>query len=128
MKGIEGSLNYFQIIFNPTSTGELAAMPKDLQLRILAEFKGLEDCREGGFGTLERGRKRLHRYRLGHYRIYFEYHELGVVVHRILSRNTLKDFFFRNTRMTSNEDETLAENPKFWKMIGEAAAASRAQA
>ena len=27
-----------------------------------------------------------------------------------------------------DEDEALAENPKFWKMIGEAAAASRAQA
>ena len=126
MKEIEGSLHYFQIIFNPTSAGELATMPKDLQLRILAEFKGLEDCREGGFGTLERGRKRLHRYRLGQYRIYFEYHELGVVVHRILSKNTLKDFFFRNTRMTSDEDAVLAENPEFWKMISKAAAASRA--
>ena len=34
---------YFQIIFNPTSAAELAAMPKDLQLKILGEFRGLPD-------------------------------------------------------------------------------------
>jgi hypothetical protein len=48
------------------------------------------------------------------------------VVHRILSRNTLKDFFFRNVRMMQDEDEALAENPEFWRIIEEAAQASRA--
>ena len=114
----------FQIIFNPTSASELAAMPKDLQLQILGEFRGLPDeVRASGFyGKLQRGVKTLHRYRVGNYRVYFECHELGVVVHRIFSRNTLNDFFFRNAQMTQDEDEQLAENPEFWAMIEEASA------
>ncbi|MDP6904571.1 MAG: hypothetical protein QF406_09005 [Verrucomicrobiota bacterium] len=117
----------FQIIFNPTSAAELAEMPKDLQLQILGEFRGLPDeVRAAGFyGKLESGVKTLHRYRVGNYRVYFECCELGVVVHRIFSRNTLKDFFFRNVQMTQNEDEALAENPEFWEMIDEAATVSR---
>ena len=121
---------YFQIIFNPTSTAELARMPKDLQLQILGEFRGLpEEVRASGFyGRLEHGVKSLHRYRVGNYRVYFECHELGVVVHRIFSRNTLKDFFFRNVNMTQDEDDALAENPDFWEMIDEAASVSREEA
>ena len=117
----------FQIIFNPTSTSELAGMPKALQLQILGEFRGLPDeLRASGFyGKLERGVKTLHRYRVGSYRVYFECHELGVVVHRIFSRNTLKDFFFRNAQMVQNEDEALAKNPEFWRMIEGAAETSR---
>ncbi len=117
----------FQIIFNPTSASELAGMPKDLQLQILGEFRGLPDeVRASGFyGKLESGMKTLHRYKVGNYRVYFECHELGVVVHRIFSRNTLKDFFFRNAQMVQNEDEALAENPEFWRVIEEAAEASR---
>jgi mRNA-degrading endonuclease RelE of RelBE toxin-antitoxin system len=110
----------FQIIFNPTSAAELANMPRELQLHILGEFRGLphevlkSDPRH--FGQLERAGKTLHRFRLGDYRVYFERHELGVVVHRILSRNTLKDFLFRSS-LPTGEDEALQENPKFWEMI-----------
>ncbi len=125
MSQIQGSHHYFQIIFNPTSAAELAAMPKDLQLEILGEFKGTVAGQQQGFAELAKGHKSLNRYRLGNYRIYFEPHKLGVVVHRILSRNTVKDFFFRNVRMTKDEDALLAENPDFWRMIDEAAAASR---
>ena len=125
MSQIQGSHHYFQIIFNPTSAAELAAMPKDLQLEILGEFKGEAAGQQEGFAELAKGHKSLNRYRLGNYRIYFEPHKLGVVVHRILSRNTVKDFFFRNVRMTKDEDALLAENPDFWRMIDEAAAATR---
>jgi mRNA-degrading endonuclease RelE of RelBE toxin-antitoxin system len=117
----------FQIIFNPTSAAELARMPKDLQLHILGEFRGLPqevlktDLER--FGRLERGGKILHRLRLGDYRIYFQRHELGVVVHRILSRNTLKDFLFRSS-LPLKEDEALQENPKFWELIEAAKSAS----
>ena len=113
----------FQIIFNPTSAAELAAMPKDLQLQVLGEFRGLPDevRASGYYGKLQSGVKTLHRYRVGSYRVYFECHDLGVVVHRIFSRNTLKDFFFRNVQMTQDEDDQLAENPEFWAMIDEAA-------
>ncbi len=51
-----------------------------------------------------------------------------MVVHRIFSRNTLKDFFFRNVNMTQDEDDALAENPDFWEMIDEAASVSREEA
>jgi len=120
-------MSLFQIIFNPTSAAELARMPKDLQLHILGEFRGLPqevlktDLER--FGRLERGGKILHRLRLGDYRIYFQRHELGLVVHRILSRNTLKDFLFRSS-LPIKEDEALQENPKFWELIEAAKSAS----
>lgn len=110
----------FQIIFNPTSAAELAKMPKELQLQILGEFRGLPQeimsTELERFGKLERAGKALHRFRLGDYRVYFERHELGIVVHRILSRNTLKDFLYRSS-LPTGEDAALQENPKFWELI-----------
>ncbi|HKQ37111.1 MAG TPA: hypothetical protein VJ063_03470 [Verrucomicrobiae bacterium] len=110
----------FQIIFNPTSAAELARMPKELQLNILGEFRGLPHeimaTELERFGKLERHGKVLHRFRLGDYRVYFEKHDLGVVVHRILSRNSLKDFLFRSS-LPVGEDAALQENPKFWALI-----------
>jgi len=110
----------FQIIFNPTSAAELARMPKELQLSILGEFRGLPhevmSTELERFGKLERAGKVMHRFRIGDYRIYFERHELGLVVHRILSRNSLKDFLFRSS-LPIAEDEALQENPKFWELI-----------
>lgn len=110
----------FQIIFTPTSAAELARMPKELQLQILGEFRGLPQQVIGteldDFGKLERGGRVLHRFRVGDYRVYFERHELGVLVHRVLSRNTLKDFLYRSG-LKVEEDEALQENPKFWEMI-----------
>ena len=120
----------FQIIFNPTSAAELARMPKELQLQILGEFRGLPQQVLGAttspeaFGQLQRGGRMLQRFRVGEYRVYFERHELGVVVHRILSRHTLKDFLFRSGLKT-DEDRALQENPKFWELIEAAKTASR---
>jgi mRNA-degrading endonuclease RelE of RelBE toxin-antitoxin system len=110
----------FQIIFNPTSAAELASMPKRLQLEILGQFRGiphemLESDLED-FGKLEKAGKTLYRFRLGDYRIYFSRHRLGVVVHRILTRNTLKDFFYRSN-FKMGEDQVLQENPAFWEQI-----------
>ena len=110
----------FQIIFTPTSAAELARMPKELQLHILGEFRGLPQQVIGteldDFGKLERGGRILHRFRIGDFRVYFERHDLGVLVHRILSRNTLKDFLYRSG-LKIEEDEALQQNPKFWEMI-----------
>jgi len=110
----------FQIIFNPTSAAELARMPKELQLQILGDFRGLPTqlmhTEPDSFGKLERAGRILHRFRVGDYRVYFERHELGIVVHRILSRHTLKDFFFRSG-LKMQEDEALQQNPKFWELI-----------
>lgn len=118
--GVTILMNTFQIIFTPTSAAELARMPKELQLQILGDFRGLpqhvitSELEE--FGKLESGGHILHRFRIGDYRIYFERHKLGVLIHRILSRHTLKDFFFRSGLKTG-EDEALQENPKFWELI-----------
>lgn len=118
----------FQIIFNPTSAAELARMPKEHQLYILGEFRGLPleamstDLGQL-YGKLERAGRTLHRFRIGDYRVYFERHDLGIVVHRILSRNTLKDFLFRSS-LPTGEDEALQGNPKFWELIEAARTAS----
>jgi len=118
----------FQIIFNPTSAAELARMPKELQLQILGEFRGLPHqvlaTELDDFGKLERGGKTLHRFRVGDYRVYFERHDLGLLVHRILNRNTLKDFLYRSG-LKADEDETLQQNPKFWELIENAKTAAK---
>src|SRR5439155_25188949 len=110
----------FQIIFNPTSAAELARMPKELQLHILGEFRGLPQqvlaTELDDFGKLERAGRILHRFRVGDYRVYFERHDLGLVIHRILNRHTLKDFLFRSG-LKMQEDEALQQNPKFWELI-----------
>ena len=119
----------FQIIFNPTSAGELARMPKELQLQILGEFRGLPQQVQtelDDFGKLERAGRILHRFRVGDYRVYFERHDLGVVVHRILNRHTLKDFMYRSG-LKLQEDEALQQNPKFWELIEVAKVASTAK-
>ena len=111
------------------SAAELARMPKELQLQILGEFRGLPHQVLGaeleGFGQLEQDGRILHRFRVGDYRVYFERHELGVLVHRILSRHTLKDFLFRSG-LKAGEDEALQENPKFWEMIESARSTGKA--
>src|SRR6476620_3357975 len=118
----------FQIIFNPTSAAELARMPKELQLQILGEFRGLPqqvlNTALDQFGKLERAGRSLHRFRVGDYRVYFERHDLGLVVYRILSRHTLKDFYFR-TGLKMDEDEALQQNPKFWELIEMAKTAAK---
>jgi mRNA-degrading endonuclease RelE of RelBE toxin-antitoxin system len=113
-------MNAFQIIFTPTAASELARMPKELQLQLLGDFRGLPQHVLGteleDFGKLESDGHILHRFRIGDYRVYFERHKLGVLVHRILSRHTLKDFLFRSGIKVA-EDEALQKNPKFWELI-----------
>lgn len=113
-------MGLFQIIFNPTSAGELARMPKELQLFILGEFRGIpKDVTQTDldqYGRLTRGGRTLHRLRLKDYRVYFERHELGVVVHRILNAGSLKDFKYRSN-LPVEEDEALQQNPRFWALI-----------
>lgn len=113
-------MNAFQVIFTPIAAAELTRMPKELQLEILGDFRGLpQHIRDGeaeNFGKLENDGHILQRFRVGDYRIYFERHKLGVLVHRILSKNTLRDFLYRSGIKTG-EDEALQENPKFWQLI-----------
>lgn len=116
----------FQIIFTPTAAAELSKLSKELQLQILGEFRGLPhevmSTELERFGKLERAGHVLHRFRVGDHRIYFERHDLGVLVQRVLSRNTLKDFLYRQG-LPTGEDEALQDNPKFWELMQSARAA-----
>ena len=76
----------FQIIFNELSAAEISALPKRLQLELLAEFQilpeDLDQLDSERFGVIEREGKKLYRYRAKNYRIYFAKTEEGVKVHR----------------------------------------------
>jgi mRNA-degrading endonuclease RelE of RelBE toxin-antitoxin system len=110
----------FQIIFNELSAAELSALPKSLQLELLAEFQILpEDLNRldaKRFGVIERKGKKLFRFRAKDYRIYFEKTEEGVTVHRVLHKNTLRDFLFRS-KLPISEDAQLGQAKEFWKLI-----------
>jgi len=110
----------FQIIFNDRSAAELAHLPKLLQLQILSEFNFLpEDLDKADpekFGKLHREKRNLYRYRTKEYRIYFERIEAGLLIHRVLHKNTIKDFLFR-TKLPMAEDEMLQKVPEFWELI-----------
>ena len=113
----------FQIIFNELSAAEMSALPKMLQLDLLAEFQilpeDLEHLDNSRFGLLEREGKKLYRYRAKDYRIYFALSSEGVIVHRVLHKNTIRDFLFRSKLPMPAEDEALAGQREFWKLIEE---------
>jgi len=120
----------FQIIFNEISAAEISQLDTLLQLELLTEFKvtpaDLENSDGGRFGKLERDGKTLYRYRAKGYRFYFEVVDAGVRVHRVLHKNSLEDFFFRNgSKVAGHEDEVLAKSKSFWKLIEEGQRAKR---
>src|SRR4051795_1039742 len=118
----------FQIIFNELSAAEMSALPKTLQLDLLAEFQilpeELDRLDSSRFGLLERAGKKLYRYRAKDYRIYFEKSPEGITVHRVLHKNTLRDFLFRS-KLPMAEDDQLGKTREFWKLIEEAEAARK---
>lgn len=114
----------FQIVFNELSAAEMSAIPTELQLELLAEFEILpEDLEErvdgDRFGAIERDGKRLYRYRAKDYRIYFEKTAEGITVHRVLHKNTIRDFLFRAKLPMPAEDAELGKQKGFWKLIEE---------
>lgn len=110
----------FQIIFNELSASEMSALPKSLQLELLAEFQILPDdldkLADSRFGLIEREGKKLYRYRAKDYRIYFARTGEGITVHRVLHKNTFRDFLFRS-KLPLAEDDQLGSNREFWKLI-----------
>jgi mRNA-degrading endonuclease RelE of RelBE toxin-antitoxin system len=112
----------FQIVFNQLSASEISQLPKSLQLELLAEFQilpeDLDKLDAKRFGVIEREGKKLYRYRAKDYRIYFERTEEGITVHRVLHKNTLRDFLFRS-KLPTSEDAQLSETREFWKLIDE---------
>src|SRR6201982_3989551 len=110
----------FQIVFNELSAAEISALPKKLQLELLAEFQILpEDLNHldsKRFGLIEREGKKLYRYRAKDYRIYFEKRDEGITIHRVLHKNTLRDFLYRS-KLPVSEDQQLGKTREFWKLI-----------
>ncbi len=119
----------FQIVFNEISASEISRLDTMAQLELLAEFKvtpaDLENPDGGRFGAMEHHGKKLYRYRAKDNRIYFEAKDGYVLVHRVLHKGTLADFLFRTHLGDADEDEALAGNKHFWKLIDEGAAARR---
>jgi mRNA-degrading endonuclease RelE of RelBE toxin-antitoxin system len=115
----------FQIIFNEISAAEMAALPKELQLELLAEFQvlpeDLDNLDQEKFGAIERDGQKLYRYRARDYRIYFARAAEGITVHRVLHKNTIRDFLFRAKLPMPAEDEQLSRQRGFWKLIEEGA-------
>jgi mRNA-degrading endonuclease RelE of RelBE toxin-antitoxin system len=108
-----------QIIFSELSAKELAAMPRNLQIELIDGFQLLpQDFEKANakFGQLTRGGKKIYRYRVKDYRIYFEKKDGFINVLCILNKNTLKDFFFRS-KLPISEDQLLQQNPKFWQLL-----------
>lgn len=118
-----------QIVFNEISAAEMASLPKDLQLDLLAQFDVLPEDLDAldpeRFGVLDRDGEKLYRYRAKDYRIYFAKSGEGIVVHRVLHKNTIRDFLFRSKLPMPAEDEALARQKAFWKLIEEAETARR---
>ena len=112
----------YQIIFNELSAAEISALPKKMQLDLLAEFQilpeDLDRLDDKRFGLIEREGKTLYRYRAKDYRIYFEKTSEGFTIHRVLHKNTFRDFLFR-TKLPMAEDDQLGKNREFWKLIEE---------
>ena len=112
----------FQIIFNELSAAEISALPKSLQLELLSEFQilpeDLEQLDSERFGVIERDGRKLYRYRAKNYRIYFAKTDEGINVHRVLHKNTLRDFLYRS-KLPVSEDAQLGEAREFWKLIEE---------
>jgi mRNA-degrading endonuclease RelE of RelBE toxin-antitoxin system len=113
----------FQIVFNEISAAEMSRLPKELQLDLLTEFQilpeDLENLDSEKFGRIEREGKTLYRYRAKDYRIYFEKSAEGITIHRVLHKNTIRDFLFRS-KLPLAEDEQLGQAKEFWRLIDEA--------
>jgi|TARA_B100000029_G_scaffold436285_1_gene450825 mRNA-degrading endonuclease RelE of RelBE toxin-antitoxin system len=119
----------FQIIFNEISAAEISSLDTIDQLELLNEFKVEQEdlekaSNESHFGIIERDGTKLYRYRSKEHRIYFEVMDDSVIVHRVLHKNTLKDFLFRS-KLPVSEDKALGESKNFWSMIEEGEKARR---
>lgn len=112
-----------EIIFNEVSAKELSELKTTDQLELLNEFKicpkDLENITDEKYGVIERNDKKLYRYRAKDFRIYFEPEsDNKIIVHRVLHKNTFRDFMFRSS-LPINEDDQLSKSKNFWELIQE---------
>src|SRR5437660_10863029 len=101
----------FQIIFNELSAAEISALPKKLQLELLAQFQilpeDLDQLDSERFGVIERDGKKLYRYRAKDYRTYFAKTDEGIKGHRVLHNNTLRDCLFPSKLPASAQAQSV---------------------
>ncbi len=102
----------------------MSALPKDLQLDLLSEFQilpeDLSSLKGEQFAQIKRDGRTLHRYRCRDHRIYFERHAEGILIHRVLHKNTIRDFLFRSKLPMAEEDHDHAEGTdQFWSLIND---------
>ena len=112
----------FEVVFNKVSAAEMSALDTLSQLELMDGFQFTkEELSSDGekFGILSIDNRKLYRYRLGDYRIYFEIDEKHAIVHRVLHKNTLSDFAYRTNPSDTSEDETLQSSKHFWSLIDE---------
>ncbi len=111
-----------QIVFNEISAAEMSKIDTLDQMEIFDQFQvteaDLESVDDESYGKIVKDGKTLYRFRSADYRIYFEVAEKNVVVHRVLHKGGLSDFLFRS-KLSSAEDEQLAESKHFWNLIDE---------
>jgi mRNA-degrading endonuclease RelE of RelBE toxin-antitoxin system len=121
-----------QIVFNEVSAAELSQLPTPVQFQLLEALNLTpedfdEEVLAKRFGVMQQSKgPKLYRCRAGEYRIYFAMKGDHVVVHRVLHRNSLKDFLFRSNLPGGGEDEALSQSSRFWKLIDEGARTLRA--
>ena len=98
----------------------MSALPKKMQLNLLEQFEilpeDLDRLDAKHFGMIEREGKKLYRYRAKDYRIYFAKTQEGIKIHRVLHKNTFRDFLFRS-KLPVAEDQQLGKMREFWKLI-----------
>lgn len=109
-----------QIVLSESAAAEISQLNKLDQLEIVSEFSRLRkdsdiEAQEG-VGKIKKGNRTIYRSRFNDYRIYFEKQDDQVIVHHVLHRNTLRDFFVRSNLDMQNDDE-FEETAKFWKFI-----------
>ena len=117
-------LSMLQIIFNEISASELSQLSNQVQFTLLEALNIQPDDIEQGrlekrYGVIERPPTRLYRCRAGDHRLYFSVEGNHVRVHRVLHKNSLKDFIFRSNLGSAGEDEVLGQSKSFWKLIEE---------
>ena len=114
-----------QIVFNEISASELSRLPNQVQFALLEALNiQPEDVDQPGalakkYGVITHGGNKLYRCRAGDHRIYFAVENSHVKVHRVLHKNSLKDFLFRSNLGGDSEDQALGEAKGFWKLINE---------
>ncbi len=112
----------YQIIFNKISAAEMGALPRILQMELLAALEELPEKPETGkddhLKVFEREGRQLIRVRAKDHRIYLERTAEGVLVHRVLHRNSLGDFLFR-TGLPAMDEDAAESGRLIWQLVEE---------